>query len=790
MTLRRSRPILVLLTVAVLASGCGRLEPLSTEEALDRLTVATSRVFDAEGNVIANLHGEINRDIVELEQIPLHVRNAVIAIEDERFWDHQGVDLRSITRAVVSNLRTEPESGSVQGGSTISQQLAKNLYFPRPARNLSRKVAEARVTLQLERQYTKEEILAMYLNTIYLGRGVYGIETAANSYFGKAASALSLDEGAFLAGLIHEPARYEWTPSDPRDRRLARLADAQRRRDSVIDRMLSLDMISDDDANTAEQEKVRVEPPVEQRWKHPYFVDLVLRQLGVLRTQAQALDPRFDFLGSTFEERSRNVYLRGLRIHTTLDPAAQKSAEQAVKVLPAELERLSVAMAAIEPRTGYVRALIGGRDYYPDCDDLPDDQQPPVCKLAKVNLALGNFGGGSGRQPGSSFKPFVLAAALQRGISLHQSFSGAEFVHRYQGSEWRVRNYEGSGAGSMTLVDGTARSVNAVFARLEIEGVGEGDALKGSAFVAETARRMGIGFPTREQLDSRKLCQGVTYGTKDSCLAADDVPAIALGAKEVSPIDMASAYGTFANDGVRTEPTVIVKITDANGRVLYEADPDEGRVLPSGVARGVTYALRRVVQGGTGTAAAIDRPAAGKTGTSQAWRDAWFAGFVPQLVGVVWIGNPIPIPNVGNESMIPSNGYPRRIVGGSYPAMIWKEFMTGALEGVPVREFRGPPQAVFRGDALSSPGPTDPTGLTGPEAEVAPPGTVPSVIGNSFGGASNVLKSAGYDVDRSRGCDPSGQAGLHEVYAQSPGGGSEAPQGSTISIQYQGGSCN
>ncbi len=342
----------------------------------------------------------------------------------------------------------------------------------------------------------------------------------------------------------------------------------------------------------------------------------------------------------------------------------------------------------------------------------------------------------------------------------------------------------------MTLIDGTAKSVNAVFARLEIEGVGEGDALRGSAFVADVARRLGIGFPTREQIEHRSLCRG-RYGREDRCLAADDVPAIALGAKEVSPYDMASAYGTFANDGERVEPTVIAKIEDASGKVLYEADPTRGHVLPSGVARGVTAALRRVVQGGTGTAAALgDRPVAGKTGTSQAWRDAWFAGFVPQLAAVVWVGNPIPIPGVGNESMVPSNGYPRRIVGGSYPAQIWKAFMSKALEGVPVQDFKDPPEAIFRGGTLPSSSPSPlPSGFTGLESPGAP-GTVPSVVGMSFGAADDRLEASGFDADRERGCDPSGNASLHEVYAQSPEGGAEAPQGSEVTIHYEGGGCD
>lgn len=783
----RSRPLLLASAlILTLSSACGQLEPLSTQEALARLTVATSKVYDASGRVIANLHGEINRDTVPLDGIPSHVRDAVVAIEDVRFWKHQGLDLRSITRAALANLNRGPDSARLQGGSTISQQLAKNLYFPRPARTLSRKVAEARVTWELERQYSKERVLEMYLNTIYLGRGVYGVETAARSYFGKPVADLTVQEGAFLAGVIHEPGRYEWDDDDPPERREERQRAALARRNVVIEQMRRLRMIDEEAAEQAASSALAVRPASERRWDHPYFVDLVLRQLGVLRnSRSDRLDPRFDFLGSTFEERSRNVYRGGLRIHTALDPRAQRAAEQAVgQVLPADLDRLSAALAAVEPRTGYIRALVGGRDYYPACaEGEPNDPESHLCRLAKVNLALGNYGGGSGRQPGSSFKPFVLAAALQRGISLHQPYAGHDFSYPYTGGVWNVRNYDGAGGGAMTLVDATARSVNAVFARLEIDGVGEGDGIKGASFVADVARRMGVGFPTRRELEAR--C-GDDYKRTDACLAADDTPAIALGAKEVAPLDIASAYATFANDGVRVEPTAIVRITDSRGRVLYRADPTRVRAIPAGVARGVTYAMQQVVTRGTGTAAALDRPAAGKTGTSQQWRDAWFDGYVPQLAAAVWVGNPIPRPG-GIESMTPANGYPRRITGGSYPAMIWKAFMTAALEGVPVREFAEPPTALFKGASRVVETPSPSPELE--ESDVEFEGAVPNVIGERHVRAETELRRAGYSVSTVQGCDGSGNSRDREVYAQDPPGGTRGSPGQTVTITYHGSDC-
>jgi penicillin-binding protein 1A len=785
------RLLTLVVTLCFLASACGRLEPLSTARALARLNVATSKVYDASGNVIADLHGEINRDSVPLSQIPVNVQNAAIAVEDERFWSHQGIDLRSLTRAIASDVKHRGQGDELQGGSTISQQLAKNLYFPHPARTLSRKIAEARVTYELEQTYSKARILEMYLNTIYLGRGVYGIETAAHSYFGKDASQLTLAEGAFLTGLIHEPARYEWTPSDPPQVRRSRIADAQARRNFVLERMRILRLITPSQATSAEAEPLTVKPPSQQRWTHPYFVDYVLRELGVFGNANQAVDPRFDFLGTTIRERSENVYRDGLRIYTTLDPTAQAAAESAVaSVLPTDLDRLSAALVAIEPANGYVRALVGGRDYYPTCTG-PVAKQPTVCRVSHENLALGQFGGGGGRQPGSSFKPFVLSAALERGIPLYNAYDSSPFTYTYGGGTWDVGNYEGEGGGPLTLVDATAHSVNAVFAHLLIDGVGSGDALAGAQRVATLARSMGVQLPTPDQLKQR--C-GDQYMHVDACLPADDTPSIALGSKEVAPIDMASAYATFANDGVRFDPTSIVRITDDKGKVLYNAKQDEARVLPSGVARGVTYALQQVIKEGTGTAAAIDRPAAGKTGTSENWTNAWFDGYVPQLAASVWVGNPI----TSLESMTPENGYPFNIVGGTYPAEIWHAFMTKALAGMPVEDFRDPPQQLFSGNGTIpnlSPTPLPTTTATSTVVQLTPKpartkSKVPNVVGLALAEANNKLTARGYVPADQPGCDPSGKTDLNDVYAQSPGGGSKAPSGTQVTVNYQGGGCH
>lgn len=784
------------LSMAVVTTGCAQIETLSTAEALDRMTVASTKVYAADGSLIANLHGEIDRDIVPLREIPKHTRDAVIAIEDRRFWDHHGLDMQALFRAAVANVRGKVNGdGRIQGGSTISQQLVKNLYFPKPERTISRKIAEARLTLQFENQYEKPKILEMYLNTVYFGRGVYGVQAAARSYFRKDVQDLTVAESAYLAGLIHEPGRYEWRDGDPPEKRESRRAAALSRRNTVIGAMQQIGALRSDQRDQALRTPLEIESRREDRWRYPYFVDAVLRELGVLRANGGGLNARYDVLGETAEERAAKVYRGGLRIYTTVDPRAQEGAERAVEEIVPSLDKLSAALVGVDPKTGHVRALVGGRDYYPaGCDvEAPAAELSQVCRLAKVNLALGEYGGGSGRQPGSSFKPLVLAAALTDGITLKRRFDASPFTHDLEVGQWRVRNYEGSGGGSMPLIDATVNSVNAVYARLEIHGLGEGDALKGAGKVADVARRMGFDFPTEQTL--RERC-GDAYGQSGACTPADAVPAIALGAKEVSPLQLASAYGTFANEGVHVDPTTIARIVDADGTVIYESDAKGERAIDAEVAAGVTHVLQKVISSGTGTRADIDRPAAGKTGTAQMWRDAWFAGYVPQLVAVAWVGNPIPVRDEdgawGVESMTPSNGYPRKVVGGSYPAMMWRSFMQEALEGIEAQDFPDPPKRFFeaqRGETEEDEDDEDPAADSGTETGVTVGGMVPSVIGQSPASARITLQRAGYGAAQTYACPPGGGGGGMTVWRQSPGGGSSVPPGATVQIWISRPSC-
>jgi penicillin-binding protein 1A len=590
-------------------------------------------------------------------------------------------------------------SGSRQGGSTITQQLAKNLYFHGKSRTVVRKAAETVLAMGLERVSSKEQILETYLNTAYFGRGAYGVQTAARSYFREDVGDLTLAESAFLAGLIHMPGRYDFATTDAPDVQRERRRAALARRNLVLDVMVDVGSLSRMAASRAKAQPLEIEEPRDPRWKHPYYVDAVLRELGVLRNRAESdPDPRFDFLGATHSERAQAVYRNGLRIHTALVPEMQRNAERAIaeQLPPDVLPKASAALASVHPGTGYVPALVGGRDYYPKGCDEPD-ATAPICSHAKVNLALGSTAGGSGRQPGSSFKPIVLAAALEDGMSLRQVLDGSPFTYHYGDQEWKVANYEGSAGGTMDVVEATAKSVNAAYARLEIQFLGDGKGTDGSAKVADVARKLGISFPTAREL--RERC-GDDYNRSGACTPADNVPAVALGAKEVSPIEMAGAYATFANDGVYARPTLITKITDADGKVLYRARPERHRAVSSDTARGVSYALQEVVRRGTGRAASLSpRPVAGKTGTSQMWRDAWFDGYVPQLSTVTWVGNPILVRDSNGratvESMTPSNGYGIRVTGGSYPARIWHAAMEPTLEDFAVREFPDAPESLF-----------------------------------------------------------------------------------------------
>ena len=551
----------------------------------------TSVVYASDGSVLSEWHGEEDRTVVALEEIPQHMRDAVIAIEDERFYSHNGVDARAIMRA----FRANSESGGVtQGGSTITQQLVK-LYYTDGERTFTRKVKEALLAYELEARADKSDVLETYLNTVYFGQGSYGVESASEKFFGHPVSELTLDEAALLAGLIRSPARY--SPIEHPDQALTR-------RDLVLRMMREQEHITSAEENEARDTTLAVAPPSEVADVAPYFVEYVRQTL-------------IDQLGAD------EVYRGGLQVRTTLDPKLQKLAEQAAWGLLAGPDDPEVALVAVDHRTGHIVAMVGGRDF---------------------NTNQFNLAAQARRQPGSAFKPFVLVRALEEGIRPEQTYSASPYTVQVKDGTWKVENYEDQyAAATLTLRAATTWSVNAVFARLMMQ--------VGAADVVETAKKMGIESPLEPN------------------------PAIALGglSQGVTPLEMASAYGTIASKGMRVDPVGIALVTDAEGETLLEAEVAPERVLNEAVAVQASLMLHDVVQTGTGTSANIPGVwVAGKTGTTQEYRDAWFVGFAEDLSCAVWVGYP-----ESQVEMTDVNGV--RVTGGSYPAQIWKRFMTGAV---------------------------------------------------------------------------------------------------------------
>ena len=610
---------LLVLPVKALASAgnTGRGDNIEDLQELAQRSV----VYARDGKtVLAVLHGEENRSVVPLSEVPDHVVEAILDVEDDRFWQHGGVDLRATMRALLTNVS---EGGVSQGGSTITQQLVKNSLLT-PEKTVGRKFREAVLALRLEDQMSKEQILEKYLNTVYFGNGAYGVQAAAETYFGGDANTLTRGQAAFLAGVIRNPVGY-----DP----LKFPTAAKARRNVAVDRMLAKGDITAAEASDLKQEDIPralakpIAPPDD------YFVEAV--KLRLLK------DTR---LGETAQERYNAVFKGGLKITTTLDPRMQKLAEDKVdQILPVSITKgkFTAALASVEPTTGAVRAMVGGQDF----------------GQSKVNLAMGTEGGGSGRQPGSSFKPFVLAAALEAGFSPNDTINGTSpcNIKVAKGLEpYKPENFEGGGGGVMSLVEATVNSVNCAYVKLAM--------VVGLDKVEDMAHKLGIKSPL-----------------------ANDQPSMALGAKEVSPLEMASAYATFAADGIRHEARFVERVEDRDGNEIMDLRADKGeRVISAQNARVETSVLRQVVQRGTGTRARLAKhDAAGKTGTSQAYQNAWFVGYTPQLSTAVWMGAP-----VGNVSMTNVGGV--RVTGGSYPARIWNAFMTGALEDEPRIGFPAP----------------------------------------------------------------------------------------------------
>jgi penicillin-binding protein 1A len=597
----------VLGVLAVTAFSYGLILAVSQQlTGLDPFKQATRQqvdgyVYAGDGHtILAVLRGSQSRVLVHSDQISPWIKQAIVATEDKRFYEHRGIDIRGMGRALWADIR---HKSAVQGGSTITQQFVKN-QLTGNAPSITRKLKEAALAWQLEQKWTKDQILTAYLNTIYFGNGAYGIQRAALTYFGHGAFKLTLPQAALLAGIPEDPSLY-----DP----VAHPETAKARRALVLRLMLQQHDITSGEFLNA----VHAPMPKPQNvhlsgvmGQSPYFGEYVKSQL-------------IDELGV------KRVFGGGFRVDTTIDLRLQKLARAAVdKWLPSTTGP-QAALVAINPSTGAVLAMYGGRSFH----------------TSQFNLAVQGE-----RQPGSSFKPFVLATALKEGISPLSTFVSKPVSIFLGNRYWSVHNFEGEYLGPIDLVKAISVSDNSVFAQLT--------KVVGPENVAREAHAVGI---------TSKL---------------DGVFSIGLGTQAVNPLEMARAYGTFANGGYNVsgkvfanEPRAITTIRDPSGKVLYNNAPVRKRAMSSVDAALLTQLLEGVVTGGTGTAAALpDRPVAGKTGTTENYGDAWFVGYTPQLVTAVWVGYP-----KGLRPMLTEyRGGP--VVGGTFPADIWKSFMQPALK--------------------------------------------------------------------------------------------------------------
>jgi penicillin-binding protein 1A len=576
---------------------------------------ANSFVYAADGSLLGSIPAERNREPVTAADMSLWVRKATIAIEDRRFFEHGGIDVEGIARAAVADIRA---GEIVEGGSTITQQLVRNLYISRE-RTVQRKVKEACLATKLDRAWSKQRILTTYLNQVYYGNHAYGIEAAAQTYFSEPAKDLDLSQATLLAGLTQAPSVDD--PFTAPGRALARQRE-------VLAAMLDTHVITPRIYRKAVSAKVILRPGrLYEKIREPYFFGYVRDQLIQLYGAAR-------------------VRSGGLKIYTTIVPRYQRLAEKAIRDTLNQPTDPAAALISISPRTGAIRAMAAV---------VPNRPKNQFNLLSQAR-----------RQPGSTFKTFVLTAAVEQGINPDSTYYvSAPFTYKTHpagscedGTWWCVHTYANDYYGWSSIRSATLRSDNSVYAQLTLDVTPEK--------VADVARRMGV----RSQLDVNGAY----------------VPAIGLGSIAVSPLDLATAYSTLAAGGVHAEPMAIRKVVLADGRDDTEAGwgvPKRHRAISEGVAAIVTRILEQNVQSGTGTRAAMGRPAAGKTGTNEEHADAWFAGYTPELATTVWVGytgGEIPMESVHGIA----------VTGGSFPAEIWRLFMEPALERIDPEPFPEP----------------------------------------------------------------------------------------------------
>lgn len=561
----------------------------------------TTKIFSVDGVVLADLHEEENRVWIPIEKISPILKQTVIAVEDTDFYHHPGINIKGIFRAAIRNVIAGEMS---EGASTITQQLARNLFLSK-RKKMERKIAEALLAIQIERKYTKTEILELYLNQVYWGHNAYGIESASQLYFGKSASNLSIAESALLVGLLKGPELY--SPFN-------NLALSKSRQRVVLKRMKDLKLIDAKTMQQAYEEQLALVPRKTHRFRAPYFTSYILEQLKKMYGESE-------------------IYTSGMKVYTTLNFELQQVAEETVKRWITEgnktyylkgdavpsLNYTQGAILSIETKTGYIRAMQGGADF----------------NLNQFNRCVQAL-----RQPGSAFKPIVYLAALERGFTPSSIVEDSPVTF----GDYTPINYTKTFKGPITLRKALEQSINVVAVKLTN--------MVGPQYVVNLARRLGLTTPMQPVLS------------------------LPLGANEVTMMELTTAYGVLANEGVYIEPTGILSIEDRNGVVLYKHRIKEKRVVDASYVQTLVDMMRGVIDNGTGRAAKMPRPVAGKTGTTSDYKDAWFIGFVPQLVTACW---------VGNDNNRPMNG----VTGGFIPANMWKDYMKVALKNIPQQDFSG-----------------------------------------------------------------------------------------------------
>ena len=569
-----------------------------------------TKVYDDNDELITELHSE-RRIFVPLAHVPQSLRDAVIATEDRRFYYHWGIDPIGIGRAVYQNYR---RGRMAEGGSTITQQLTKVLFLT-PDKSLERKLKEAVLALELERRYSKDRILEMYLNQVYFGQGAYGVEAAARTYFGKSVAELNVREAALLAGLPQKPSTY--SPFEHPDA-------ARRRREVVLRRMVEYGALKDVDAKRLARSDLGLIPPEKRRTSGQYFLEYV----------QQTLEAKYG---------ADMVFKGGLQVYTTLNPAMQLAAEQALRDGLVALEGRSAkarpgerpegAIVTIEPQTGYIRAIVGGSDFF----------------RSEFNRAVQ-----ARRQPGSAFKPFVYIAALEAGFTPATRVDDApvSYAVGQNGNPWKPENYDRKYRGPTTLQQAIEESVNVVTVKVQ-ERIG-------ITRTVQVARRLGI---------SSSLSNDLT---------------IALGSSDLTLLELTSAYGALANQGVWLPPTGVRYITDGQGKLVEEHVPHGKEAMSPETAYVITHMLKGVVDRGTGQAAkALGRPIAAKTGTTNDYSNAWFIGFTPRIATGVWVGYDRPR-SLGRDE-----------TGSRVAVPIWVSYMSKALGDSPKEDFPIPERVTI-----------------------------------------------------------------------------------------------